>query len=214
MREYVFVREKYGDVAISQSKGDHYGTFKINNELSQATVYGKGAWVLHMMRFIVGDENFLKILKNYIAEYKWSATDISDFQRVAEETSNIELEWFFEQWIDSTALPDFWIDSAEVMREEEAYTTLIFLRQGKELVKTPVEITLVTPKERLKKKVWIDSQNQVVKIKSDSNPVFIDVDPEGWLLEKDKSNNRYVLRYPFNLYGLRLFLTNFAHGLS
>jgi aminopeptidase N len=83
---------------------------KINSESGQilsnpgtnlfsATVYNKGAWVLHMLRKEVGDSLFFVGLKSYYNTFKYKNAEIKDFKKVIEKISNRNLDKFFNQWI-------------------------------------------------------------------------------------------------------------------
>jgi aminopeptidase N len=65
------------------------------------TVYDKGAWVLHMLRRVVGDADFFRLLQTYVADsrYRFGNASTDNFKNLAENISGQELDWFFEQWI-------------------------------------------------------------------------------------------------------------------
>lgn len=71
--------------------------------------YSKGAVVLHMLRGILGDSVFFRILKKYVNDstlaYKTAVTE--DFQRVCEYTSNLNLKYFFDEWIYGENYPSY-----------------------------------------------------------------------------------------------------------
>ena len=71
--------------------------------------YFKGAWVLHMLRYIVGDNNFFQILKRYAGDknlqYKNVTTE--DFQNICESVYGSDLSWFFDEWIYKAGRPDY-----------------------------------------------------------------------------------------------------------
>lgn len=62
-------------------------------------IYDKGAWVLHMLRGVLGDELFFTALRQYGARYAYGNATTADFQAVCEEVYGGSLEWFFHQWI-------------------------------------------------------------------------------------------------------------------
>ncbi|MFC1724344.1 M1 family aminopeptidase [candidate division KSB1 bacterium] len=62
-------------------------------------VYYKAAFVLHMLRNIVGDDTFFAILLEYRDLFKWGNASTEDFQAVCEELYGNDLDWFFQQWI-------------------------------------------------------------------------------------------------------------------
>ncbi|CCH51266.1 Aminopeptidase 1 [Fibrisoma limi BUZ 3] len=71
--------------------------------------YAKGAVVLHMLRGIVGDTLFFRTLRTYAATpglaYGTALTD--DFRAVAEQVSNQNLAYFFQQWIFGEGYPAY-----------------------------------------------------------------------------------------------------------
>jgi aminopeptidase N len=205
--EYMKIRDNNEDIAIL-SLTDEY------DDVFHATVYSKGAYVLHMLRYVVGDEAFLKTLENYVEAYGEKSAGVEDFIKVAEETSGMELDWFFEEWLESTLFPDFWIDSAQVKRIGNSYNVSVVLMQGEDRVKMPVDVTLMTKKGEVTKRTWIDSTSSEVEFETKAEPIFVEVDRKGWLLEREKSNNRHVIRYPLSYYGLRLFFTNLMQRLD
>jgi len=69
------------------------------NRLLNPNSYEKGAWVLHMLRHIVGDEDFQRGIRQYYERYKESNALTEDFQQVMEVVSDKDLKAFFRQWI-------------------------------------------------------------------------------------------------------------------
>ncbi|HEX9186793.1 MAG TPA: M1 family aminopeptidase [Vicinamibacteria bacterium] len=61
--------------------------------------YKKGAWTLHMLRGVVGDEAFWTGIREYYRLYRDRNATTADFRRVMEEASGLELGWFFDQWL-------------------------------------------------------------------------------------------------------------------
>ena len=67
-------------------------------ELLNPNSYQKGAWVLHMLRRKVGDENFWKAIRQYYQKYKFSNATSADLQTEFEAASGEDLDQFFKQW--------------------------------------------------------------------------------------------------------------------
>ncbi|MEL7118569.1 MAG: M1 family metallopeptidase [Bacteroidota bacterium] len=84
-------------------------------EIYKAPIYAKGAWVLNVLRYLVGDEDFFIILRRmcYPTPEMEKATDGSqtrfvtteDFISLCEEVTGKELDWFFEVYIYQAELP-------------------------------------------------------------------------------------------------------------
>ncbi|NWF90926.1 MAG: T9SS type A sorting domain-containing protein [Ignavibacteriaceae bacterium] len=73
-----------------------------NNQLfNYAITYAKGACVLHLLRYVLGDSIFFTGLKAYANDpsLKYKSAVISDFKEVMSSAANQNLDWFFEQWI-------------------------------------------------------------------------------------------------------------------
>ena len=69
------------------------------NDVSGIMIYQKGAWVLHMLRALVGEDAYNAGVRTYYAAYKDANASTADFRRHIEEASGMELEWFFDQWL-------------------------------------------------------------------------------------------------------------------
>jgi hypothetical protein len=72
-------------------------------------VYDKGAWVVHMLRGVVGDEDFFQILRNYYSDPRFAhgSADTEGFQDVCETTSGMDLDYFFQEWIYGEYYPKY-----------------------------------------------------------------------------------------------------------
>lgn len=61
--------------------------------------YQKGAWVLHMLRAVVGDSAFFQGLRSYYFANRHATALTDDLQRAMEGASGRPLGWFFDQWL-------------------------------------------------------------------------------------------------------------------
>jgi aminopeptidase N len=83
--------------------------------------YQKGAWILHMLRWEIGTENFWTGVREFYRLYQNSTASTDDLIRVMEEVSGKELNWFFDQWLHRTPSPvvsGSWRYDAEAGRVE------------------------------------------------------------------------------------------------
>ncbi len=80
----------------------------INEIFSSSRTYRKGASVLHMLRGIVGNDKFYKILQTYTASKNaYGNATTEDFQAVAEQVYGQKLDYFFKQWIYGENYPKY-----------------------------------------------------------------------------------------------------------
>ena len=75
-------------------------------------LYRRGAFVCHMLRNIVGEDNFSQIVNQYerMRVDSGKAVPLAEFQQLAETVYGQSLRWFFEQWMNETQLPQFKLD--------------------------------------------------------------------------------------------------------
>ena len=73
-----------------------------NTLFNTAITYNKGACVLHMLRYVLGDKVFFDALKSYgtdAASFKFKNTVTADFIAKMSQASGQDLSWFFNQWV-------------------------------------------------------------------------------------------------------------------
>jgi len=73
----------------------------------QSLATDKGAAIMSMLRWVLGDEPFHKTMAEFAQQYAGKPASVDDFQKVAEQNYGDNLRWFFTQWIDSTGAPEF-----------------------------------------------------------------------------------------------------------
>jgi hypothetical protein len=77
--------------------------------------YGKGSWIIHMLRARMGDERFISMLAELRRRYEWKAVSIDQFRQLAAEfltphSPDPNLEAFFDQWVYGTGIPSLKLD--------------------------------------------------------------------------------------------------------
>ncbi|MGH7496835.1 MAG: M1 family metallopeptidase [bacterium] len=99
-------RETYLRFAQQQPRGPILdSTISNYMELLNANNYSKAAWVLHMLRQVVGDEEFWQGLRTYYDRYRHGNATTAGFLAVMEEVSGASLGWFFKQWLEQPGHP-------------------------------------------------------------------------------------------------------------
>ncbi len=73
--------------------------------LLNANNYQKGAWVLHMLRGVVGDSAFFRGVRRYHAEHAHGTAMTGDFRAAMETEAGEDLGWFFRQWLYEPGYP-------------------------------------------------------------------------------------------------------------
>lgn len=151
------------------------------------TIYQKGAWVLHMLRWTIGDDAFWNTLRTWAQRYAYGNALIPDFIQVAEEESGQDLTWFFDQWIYQAGYPDFDISWDYDKDGANTYTASLEIKQQQWATfqfKAPIEIAFETSTGLVMDTLVSSSAIQNFKIDLKSEPLAIHIDPNNWLLKQ------------------------------
>ena len=101
-----------------------------------ASAYSKGSVFLSQLGYIIGKENLDKTLRRYYEEFKFKHPTPNDFKRVAEKVSDLELEWYLNEWTRTPHKIDYGIDVS--LLEIERVITL----KRKARIPMPIEVVV------------------------------------------------------------------------
>jgi aminopeptidase N len=71
-------------------------------------VYFKGAWVLHMLRNVVGEQVYQNIIRSYYNLNAYKNVDTDNFIQVCQNQSGQNLSRFFDQWLNYGGIPELY----------------------------------------------------------------------------------------------------------
>ena len=184
--EYQSGKDALRSTMISKHQNNFSGSLENPGAfLFSGTVYNKGAWVLHMLRWELGDKTFFNILREYFEKYKYSNASTNDFREVCEFVSGKDLNKFFDKWIKGEGgIKLFYNWQTE--KTTTGYKVLIELKQVQDKnddYHFPLEIGIkFGDKEIEYHRFDIDSNSMQITISSENKPVDIVIDPNNWLL--------------------------------
>lgn len=154
-----------------------------------AMTYTKASAVFRMLREMVGEETFTRILHEYYRRHKLQKVTGEDFQRVAEEVSGRDLDWFFTQWIERTDRLDYGVADARTERAGGGWrTTVQVVRLGEAWMPVTLQVGGATR--------TLDSRERVqtVTVTTPERPTEAVLDPRRVLIDMDWTNNRAPVR--------------------
>jgi hypothetical protein len=93
-------------------------------------LYGRGPYLVHMLRTLVGEEAFLNILRRFCAEYAGEDVNISLFQQTVARVAGENYDWFFQQWVRGAGVPDVHLEDMAVTVGEGGFLHRLRLRQS------------------------------------------------------------------------------------
>lgn len=82
-----------------------------------ASSYSKGSVFLSQLGYIIGKDNLDKTLKRYYEEFKFKHPTPNDFKRVAEKVSDMELEWYLNDWTRTDHKIDYGLDISSLQTD-------------------------------------------------------------------------------------------------
>ncbi|MEN8007981.1 MAG: M1 family aminopeptidase [Candidatus Krumholzibacteriota bacterium] len=176
--------------------------------------YHKGAWVLHMLRRQLGDNDFFAALTAYLNNpaLRFGNAHSDDFRQACEDVSGQDLQWFFDQWLYRTTYPVFdlawnndWQEGTNQFRIQLNQVQVPDLVQGDLPYRVPVEFKLVGTGLNTVVTVMSDQLNQEFVIPLDTDVTAVYLDPERWLLHdmavaKSQPANDDLAKAPVRLY--------------
>jgi len=155
-------------------------------QVTSGITYQKGAWVLHMLRNLMGDANFKKGIQNYYAKYFNANTTTDEFRIEMEKVSGKNLKLFFKQWLYQPINPTI---NASWKYDAITKKLNVQLHQAQQfLYNVPVEIgyykkgattpTILT--------INLKEKDQVFSFPFASSPEKLELDPRNVLLNDGK----------------------------
>ena len=146
--------------------------------------YQKGSWILHMLRGVIGTDNFWKGIRSYYHKYRDANATTDDFRREMEEASGRDLSGFFQQWLYKGGALKYagnWqFDNAQnqiTIRLDQTQT-------DDSLFKMPLEVGLylAEQKDPQIEVLQVNEKSNIFTIKVDSEPENVSLDPNTWVL--------------------------------
>ncbi len=153
---------------------------KSSSESYNMDIYYKGAWIVHTLRYYLGDEIFFKILRRWAyptkemesikdgRQCRFATTD--ELLKMAENISGKKLDWFWEVYLRHASLPKLHY------KQDNNKLTLWWETENNLQFNLPVEIKIND------KIVRLEMNSNRGEIFTPQNSDFI-IDPNEWILK-------------------------------
>jgi hypothetical protein len=173
-------------------------------------VYDKGAWVLHMLRGIIGQQAFFDLLQSYYADPRFQYKDAvtEDFRDLAETVSGQDLDWFFEDWIYGYYFPRYLYSAVSRPRSDGRHDVFVHVVQSQgtfpQVFRMPIDLVITSAGVPDTVRVWNDQRDQDYWFILDNPGSLTQIDPLNWILDLSTSE----------LYGLQMITDSLATGVQ
>jgi len=147
------------------------GSVKVDNVSSVSRIfngrlsYNKGSYLLHMLRWKLGDEPFFRGIRNYLNDKSYLFATTPQFTKHLENASGESLSEFFKDWYEGQGYPTYnikWAQSGNTVKIKIEQTTS---HPSVSFFEMPVEIKLSN-----------GSESQFIRLDHSSNGQIFDVD--------------------------------------
>ncbi len=163
----------------------HNNLKDMKDVLTYSLQYQKGAWVLHMLRNYMGEDNFRNGIRNYYNKYYNSNTTTEEFKLEMENASGKDLDKFFDQWLYKGGIIKLDISWSYDERLKQIEIKIDQVQDDGYLFEMPVELQFIYDDKKSRiEKVFMDKKSKKYIISSDYNPKEIKLDPHIKLLAK------------------------------
>ena len=191
-REHAYGRDDFVN-GLNDAKNLVYNHYKTDKEssivhdnlkdmkdvLTYSIQYQKGAWVLHMLRNYIGEDDFREGIRKYYKRYYNSNTTTEEFKKEMEVVSGVDLDLFFDQWLyngGNIILDGGWSYDKKKKRVE---VTLDQVQDDGYIFKMPLELGIYYEDKNLFKleTVKLEKEKGRFYIATETKPKNIKIDP-------------------------------------
>ncbi|WP_209332858.1 M1 family metallopeptidase [Lunatimonas salinarum] len=149
--------------------------------------YPKGAYVLHMLRYVLGDDTFFRVISEFLHRFEYQAVSTQDFMQCVKDVSGKNMDWFFEQFLYHPGHAVF-----EVSKSWNAYTkTLaIEIKQTQDkwdhvpIYTIPVNLGFYHSNGKTVERVMLKQRVEKFEFKFDAEPLMVRFDDGNHLLKE------------------------------
>jgi aminopeptidase N len=149
---------------------------------TEAIGYGKALMFFHMLRQRLGDETFIRGLRDFYGRFLFRSADYGDLRQSFERVAGQDLKSFFGQWVERSGAPELVVDGTKVQKEGDGFVLTLNLEQKQKdspyRLRVPLAVTLEGRAEAYETTVEMTSRRQKFRLPLPARPLRLDVDPQ------------------------------------
>ncbi len=162
-------------------------------DIFDAHLYPGGSWRVHMLRRILGEENFREGLRLYLERHGQSHVETIDLARAFEEVSGKPLDWFFDQWLFKAGFPIFeitynWDEKSKMAKLNIVQSQKVDKKTNDvvEVFRVPTSVQFALNGKKIEFPIEINGKEQTFFFTLPEKPKYVRFDPKGDVLCKVK----------------------------
>jgi aminopeptidase N len=171
------------DETINQNRHGLYNlSARPDDSIFDTTTYQKGGAVVHTLRETVGTENFWKAVNLYLTRHKFQNVETFDLQKIMEEVSGKDLNWFFRQWVYGGGYPKLNVTQVYNAATKSLDLTIAQTQTPDKITPEafilPMEVEITTSKGKKTERIEIKNRTEKFSLKIDDEPTKVIFDKE------------------------------------
>lgn len=147
------------------------------HDAAQVIGYNKVAYVFHMLSREIGTEAFSRGVREFWRTNKWHQAAWSDIQQAFEKSSQRDLDWFFDQWLERPGAPELKLRRVEKHRRNDTYVIRFDIEQTGPAYRLALPVAIESATGRTLKNVILAQQRKSFELNHDEKPRTLTVDP-------------------------------------
>ncbi len=160
-----------GNTSVKQA-----GSLEKDNPDYHSLVEYRGAYIFRMLQWVMGKEKFSQLISQYVQSFQNTPASTDAFTKLASQVNGEDLGYFFDQWLNSTGVPEF-KDEYTVFRRADGYKVQGQIKQDLDLFRMPLELQVQTDGEPEYKRVDVSGQSSDFDVMVDRKPKNVIIDP-------------------------------------
>lgn len=129
---------------VLNTHSDHFNG-ALNHGGGYGHVYNKTATMLYNLQYVLGDELFQNAMRHYFNTWKMCHPYVEDFRASIIQYTKADLNWFFDQWFETSKSIDYKVKSVKLGEKENQYE-ILFKRKG--TMQMPLDFTVFDKDEK------------------------------------------------------------------
>ncbi len=157
--------------------------------------YLKGAWVLHMLRHILGDDQFFAALANYRLVYAGKSATTDDFKNMVSVTADLDMSYYFNQWVYQPGAPAYRYAWKNYAANGKTYTEFYVgqvQNAGYPTYKMPIDMRCTIGAQTPTYVIWNNAKAQNLLVETSGAVTSVAMDPDDWILNTGKASVLFV----------------------
>jgi hypothetical protein len=157
------------------------------------TGYQKPALMLHLLRTeVLGPERFDAAFRDYIRTWAYRHPTPTDFFRLMRDASGMELDWFWRDWVYTTARLDQAVEP--VVTDTTGRASVYLVNRGTMIMPAELRVTYddgTAETVRLPVEMWNLGPRFAYRLPTKKRVRRVEVDPRHVLPDQDRGNNAW-----------------------